>query len=162
VVAILQQPERQFFLPTCAEEIAFGPSNHGRQLSSEEVDRYFRMVGLEPSQFARRDPFTLSGGEKRRLAFAAVLSLAPEVVVFDEPTAGLDPEGVGRVLAISRLLKRQGVAQLVITHDGAVVRRLADRVLYLERPDRLTELTPDGLLTDSAYVGVVSAAPTGF
>jgi energy-coupling factor transporter ATP-binding protein EcfA2 len=161
VVALLQQPERQFFMDTCSEEISFGPANLGRKLSPAEVDGFFEMVGLNPSEFAGRDPFTLSGGEKRRLAFAAVLSMAPSVVIFDEPTAGLDPEGVGRFLVISRTLKQLGVAQVIISHDGNVIGLLADRVIYLQSPTVLRELSPQQLLTQPEFSGVVSAPAAG-
>ncbi len=157
VVALLQQPERQFFLPSCTEEIAFGPSNFGLPLAAEAIDACLSLVGLAPGQFRSRDPFTLSGGEKRRLAFAVVLSLAPSYVVFDEPTAGLDPEGIARFIAISGALKRRGVGQLLISHDGGLVSRLADRVLYLNNTGKLVKLTVNDLLGRPEYAGVVSS-----
>lgn len=156
VAALLQQPERQFFLDTCAKEIAFGPANLGRGLAEDEIEGFLLMVGLDPRKFAERDPFTLSAGEKRRLAFAAVLSMTPSVVVFDEPTAGLDQEGVARFLQLSAALKARGVAQLVISHDGDVVRQLADRVLYLKSGDQLLQLSPAEFFGQEAFSGVVS------
>ena len=75
VASILQQPERQFFLPTCGEEVSFGPNNIGRPLRAEDLAAMLDAVGLEAETFTPRDPFRLSGGEKRRLAFAAVLSM---------------------------------------------------------------------------------------
>lgn len=131
VTALFQQPERQFFLPTCAEEIAFGPANLGHDLTRAEIDAMFKLVGLDVETFQGRDPITLSGGEKRRLAFAAVLSMRPRFVLFDEPTCGLDPEGVGRFLQLCRHLRQQGVGIIVITHDGDIIHNLADRVLTL-------------------------------
>lgn len=156
VALVLQQPERQFFLDTCAEEIAFGPSNMGRILPEGEIDAYFSMAGLSPARYAERDPFTLSAGEKRRLAFAAVLSMAPSIVIFDEPTAGLDGEGVGRFLALSRRLREAGLGQMIISHDGDVVSSLADRVVYLNRQSDLIPLTPESLIADPDYAALVS------
>jgi energy-coupling factor transport system ATP-binding protein len=130
VSGIFQQPERQFFLPTCQEEIRFGPGNFGRQLDDAAVTEFLHLVGLDGS-FAGRDPFTLSGGAKRRLAFAAVLSMAPAFVVFDEPTCALDQEGVGRFIALAQLLRRLGVGQMIISHDGDCLRAVADHVLLL-------------------------------
>ncbi|RKX25261.1 MAG: hypothetical protein DRP45_06330, partial [Candidatus Zixiibacteriota bacterium] len=113
VVAILQQPERQFFLSTCAEEVAYGPSNLGHKLEPSDIDAFLDMVGLAHRQFRERDPYSLSAGEKRRLAFAAVLSMAPALVIFADPTAGLDQESVGRFMQIVRALKERNVGQLV-------------------------------------------------
>lgn len=131
VTALFQQPERQFFLPTCAEEIAFGPANLGHDLTRAEIDAMFKLVGLDVETFRGRDPITLSGGEKRRLAFAAVLSMRPRFVLFDEPTCGLDQEGVGRFLQLCRHLRQQDVGIVIITHDGDIIHDLADRVLTL-------------------------------
>jgi len=161
IAALLQQPERQFFLDSCSKEIAFGPSNLGRNLTPEEIAGFFEMSGLSPKSFADRDPFTLSAGEKRRLAFAAVLSMTPSVVVFDEPTAGLDQEGVARFLQLAGSLRERGIAQLVISHDGDVIRQLADGVLYLRAADQLLELTPKEFFENEAYAEVVSR-PTPF
>ncbi len=156
VAALLQQPERQFFLDSCSNEIAFGPSNLGRKLTPEEIAGFFAMCGLDPKSFADRDPFTLSAGEKRRLAFAAVLSMTPSVVVFDEPTAGLDQEGVARFLQLAGALRERGIAQLIISHDGDVIRQLADRVLYLKARNQLLELSPPEFFESDKYAGVVS------
>ena len=139
---VLQQPERQFFLESCAEEVAFGPANLGAPLRQDQIAGLLEMVGLKPSQFAERDPFTLSTGEKRRLAFAAVLSMSPSIVVFDEPTAGLDGDGVGRFVALSRRLKDDGVGQMIISHDPNLISRTADRVLSLSEHRTLSVLTP--------------------
>lgn len=156
LAALLQQPERQFFLDTCTKEIAFGPSNLGRKLTDEEIDGFFTMAGLDPRQFAQRDPFTLSAGEKRRLAFAAVLSMTPSVVVFDEPTAGLDQEGVARFLQLARALSERKVAQIVISHDGNVIRQVADRILYLKAPGEMLELSPQDFFENDSFAGIVS------
>jgi len=154
---MLQQPERQFFLETCAEEVAFGPNNRGRSLDSAEINSFLELVGLSPARFAERDPFSLSAGEKRRLAFAAVLAMAPSFVIFDEPTAGLDGEGVGRFIALSRALKELGVGQMIVSHDGDVVRQLCDRVAYMTRRGDLLPLSLSELFEDPRYAGVVSS-----
>ncbi|MDH4157974.1 MAG: energy-coupling factor transporter ATPase [candidate division Zixibacteria bacterium] len=130
ISGVFQQPERQFFLPTCAEEIAFGPRNLGLSITTEEVTALFDLVGLDAKVFAERDPFTLSMGEKRRLAFAAVLSMSPQFIVFDEPTCGLDPAGVGRFIKMARTLRQLGVGLVVISHDGTLINAVADKVLH--------------------------------
>lgn len=156
IALVLQQPERQFFLDNCEREIEFGPANFGRKLLPADLTRFFEMVGLQPDQFRKRDPFALSAGEKRRLAFAAVLALAPALIIFDEPTAGLDWEGTDRFLRMAAGLKAQGMGQLIISHDGDIIRQLADRVLYLKNRHQLLELATDELFSKSEYAGVVS------
>jgi energy-coupling factor transporter ATP-binding protein EcfA2 len=131
VSGVFQQPERQFFLSRCAEEISFGPRNFGFELTPVEVDGFFKMAGLEAARFSSRDPFSLSVGEKRRLAFAVVLATYAPFVVFDEPTSALDQEGVGRFIAMARELKNRGVGLMIISHDGDIIRELSERVLYL-------------------------------
>ncbi len=159
VSTIFQQPERQFFLPTCSKEIAFGPNNLGHLLNEKAIDSWFAMVGLEPKIFAQKDPFTLSGGEKRRLAFAAVLSMSPRFIVFDEPTCGLDQEGVGRFILLAQALKERGVGMVIITHDGSVIQTLADRIIHLRRDSSHFELSKTEFFQDDRWVGVVSAPP---
>jgi energy-coupling factor transport system ATP-binding protein len=156
VSAVFQQPERQFFLPTCAKEVAFGPQNFGRRLRAADVADLLAMVGLQPDMFADKDPFTLSGGEKRRLAFAAVLSMFPRFVVFDEPTCGLDQEGVGRFILLAQALKRRGLGMMVITHDGDIIKHLTDRVLLLQRDAGYFLYTKDEFFQSGRWVGVVS------
>ncbi len=141
VSGVFQQPERQFFLPTCVEEVAFGPKNLGHVIGGNELGGLFALVGLDIAQFGERDPFTLSGGEKRRLAFAAVLSMAPDFVVFDEPTCGLDPEGTGRFILLAQFLRENGVGLLIISHDGGIIRQLADRVMVMS-PGSGTSIVP--------------------
>ncbi len=156
VSAVFQQPERQFFLPTCLKEIAFGPENLGQSLTAIEIDSMLALVGLAPKAFASKDPFTLSGGEKRRLAFAAVLSMFPQFVVFDEPTCGLDQEGVGRFILLAQALKRYGVGMIIITHDGDLIKTLADKVVHLKGDSRYVELTKTEFFQNDSWVGVVS------
>jgi energy-coupling factor transport system ATP-binding protein len=131
VTMALQQPENQFFLPTCAAEIAFGPDNSGALIAAERVDEYLNLVGLPSSLFRERDPLTLSVGEKRRLVFAVVLALGKPFIIYDEPTAGLDAEGIARFLSLARLVVASGGGQIIISHDHGLLNRLTDRVLTL-------------------------------
>jgi len=161
VSGLFQQPERQFFLPSCAEEITFGPRNLGQELTPDQVAAMFQMVGLSARRMAGRDPFTLSGGEKRRLAFAAVLSMAPRFVVFDEPTCGLDQDGVGRFVRLSRSLKRRSVGTVIVTHDGDLIHALADRVLLLTGDGRHHLIAKDGFFADPRLSSIVSSLTGG-
>ena len=128
----LQHPEQQFFLDTVHDELAFGPRNAG--LAEEEVAarvaRALAVVGLE-EELAGRDPFSLSGGQARRVGLAAVLSLDAAAYVFDEPTAGLDVAGRRAVHRMARSLAEDGCAVLVISHDLEEWLPVADDVLRL-------------------------------
>jgi len=162
VAAILQQPERQFFLSSCAEEIRFGPVNLGRSFDETALRAMFERVGLDPDQFADRDPFRLSGGEKRRLAFAAVLSMGPRLVVFDEPTCALDQEGVERFVRLAAELRQEGAGLVIISHDGDIIRALADRVLVLDPGRECLELPAAALFADPVLSATVSQPTWSF
>lgn len=132
ISAVLQQPERQFFLPTVLDELEFGPANIGRPVSPDTLSDILTLVGLDNRSHAGRDPFHLSSGEKRRLAFGVVLAMAPGLIFFDEPTCALDGRGVARFVQLSHFLKKLGVGQVVISHDESIIRTLADSVLSLD------------------------------
>ncbi|MDN5346978.1 MAG: energy-coupling factor transport system ATP-binding protein [Clostridia bacterium] len=131
-----QYPERQLFAETVAEDVAFGPRNLG--LPEQEVERRVEIsllsVGLDPEIYRRCSPFSLSGGQQRRVALAGILAMEPEVLILDEPTAGLDPEGRRALLALVQAYHRQpGKAVVLISHHLAEVARLATRLVVLCR-----------------------------
>jgi energy-coupling factor transport system ATP-binding protein len=129
-----QYPESQIFEQTVFREVAFGPRNLG--LSGEEVTARVRwaldMVGLDYAQIGDRVPFTLSGGEMRRLALASILAMRPEVLILDEPTSGLDPQGrhelLSRILAWQR---RMGFTLIFVSHDQDALARIVERAVVL-------------------------------
>jgi len=132
ITAALQQPERQFFLHTCLQEVEFGPKNFGQTHSRKIIQKFFKMAGLPFEQFFGRDPFTLSLGEKRRLAFSSILSLYPGFIIFDEPTCALDREGVGRFTILAKALNEAGIGVMIISHDDEIVKALSDKILALD------------------------------
>ena len=131
---VFQYPEHQLFEETVYKDIAFGPRNMG--LSDEQIDRRVRQaaahVGLDES-LLDKSPFDLSGGEKRRAAIAGVMAMEPEVLILDEPTAGLDPRGRERVLAMiaDYRTSHPDTTVLLVTHSMEDVARVADRVLVM-------------------------------
>ena len=130
---VFQYPEHQLFEDTIYKDIAFGPKNMG--LSEEEIDRRVRQaaayVGLDPT-LLDKSPFDLSGGEKRRAAIAGVMAMEPQVLILDEPTAGLDPQGREQVLAMLQDYRNtRGTTVLLVTHSMEDVARVADRVLVM-------------------------------
>lgn len=131
VVISFQQAERQFFLNTVNDEILFGAENIGAPEPQKIADDCYNLVGLEKDKFAERDPFSLSGGEKRRLSFAAILSLNPSFVLFDEPTCGLDYSGCELFKKLVVELKWQGKAVVIVSHQGDTILEMAEEVLVL-------------------------------
>lgn len=132
---VFQYPEHQLFEETVRRDIAFGPRNMG--LSDEEIDRRVRraatFAGLREEQLDC-SPFDLSGGQKRRAAIAGVLAMEPDVLVLDEPTAGLDPRGREQLLSrILRYGKENGTTVLLVSHSMEDVASMADKVLVMNK-----------------------------
>ena len=130
---VFQYPEYQLFEETVYKDIAFGPKNMG--LDAGEIDRRVReaagFVGLTEEQL-QVSPFDLSGGQKRRVAIAGVIAMEPEVLILDEPTAGLDPEGREGVLQnIENYRKAKNATIMMVSHSMNDVARLADRLLVM-------------------------------
>ncbi|BDG62252.1 energy-coupling factor transporter ATPase [Caldinitratiruptor microaerophilus] len=131
---VFQYPEHQLFAATVREEVAFGPRNLG--VPEAEVEERVRWaleaVGLGP-ELLDRSPFALSGGQARRLALAGVLSMRPQLLVLDEPTAGLDPLGRREMLDLVRRLHEGGMGVVLVSHSMDDVAELVGRVIVLDR-----------------------------
>ncbi len=130
---VFQYPEYQLFEETVYKDIAFGPSNMG--LDKQEIDRRVHeaadFVGVTEEQLSL-SPFDLSGGQKRRVAIAGVIAMEPELLILDEPTAGLDPEGREEILAnIERYRQAKHATIMMISHSMSDVARLVDRLLVM-------------------------------
>lgn len=133
VALAFQEPERGFFEETVERDVAFGPANLGLTDEQARVRAHgaLERVGLPPAAFGPRSPDTLSGGEARRAGIAGLLALESDLVVLDEPTTGLDAEGVARLRDILAGLRRDGTALLLVSHETALLRAECDRVLEL-------------------------------
>lgn len=130
---VFQYPEYQLFEDTVYKDIAFGPKNMGLNEAQirERVFRAIGFVGLD-QEVLNKSPFDLSGGQKRRVAIAGVIAMEPEIVIFDEPTAGLDPEGCASLLEnIKQYRTATGATILMVSHSMDDAARLADRLLVL-------------------------------
>lgn len=128
-----QYPEYQLFEMTVYKDVAFGPTNMG--LSKEEVHKSvtsaLELVGI-PEEIYEKSPFDLSGGQKRRVAIAGVLAMNPDVLILDEPTAGLDPKGRDEILAaIKHLHKERGITVILVSHSMEDVAKLVDRIVVM-------------------------------
>ena len=131
---VFQYPEYQLFDETVIRDVTFGPKNKG--LSAEEASRKAREALLQtglPEELFGKSPFDLSGGEKRRAAIAGILAMEPEVLILDEPTAGLDPAGKVRILElIRRIRKETGCTILMVTHNMDEAAEYAERILVMD------------------------------
>ena len=130
---VFQYPEHQLFEMTVYKDVAYGPGNLG--LSQEEIDRRvrsaFETVGLGEDIYDK-SPFELSGGQKRRAAIAGVLAMEPEVLILDEPTAGLDPKGRDEILeAVRKMHEMRKITVILVSHSMEDVAKLVDRIVVL-------------------------------
>lgn len=141
---VFQYPEYQLFEETVYKDIAFGPKNMG--LNEEEIHRRVveaaGFVGISEEQL-QVSPFDLSGGQKRRVAIAGVIAMEPEVLILDEPTAGLDPEGREEILRnIDTYRKAKNATIMMVSHSMTDVARLADRLLVMNNSKLVMDGTP--------------------
>ena len=142
---VFQYPEYQLFEETVYKDIAFGPKNMG--LKAEEIDRRVReaagFVGLTEEQL-KVSPFDLSGGQKRRVAIAGVIAMEPEVLILDEPTAGLDPVGREEILENIQAYRRaKNATIMMVSHSMSDVARLTERLLVMNGSRLAMDGTPD-------------------
>lgn len=132
---VFQFPEYQLFEETIGKDIAFGPKNFGiaEDKALELAKQILPVVGLDAS-YMERSPFDLSGGQKRRVAIGGILVLDPDLLVLDEPTAGLDPQGANEMMALfMRLNKEKGKTVLLVSHDMEHVKNYCDHVIVFEQ-----------------------------
>ena len=141
---VFQYPEHQLFEVDVLTDVCFGPKNQG--LGKEEAEarakQALELVGLDESFYAQ-SPFELSGGQKRRVAIAGVLAMEPEVLILDEPTAGLDPRGRDEILdQIDQLHRERGMTIILVSHSMEDVARYADRLLVMNHGEKVFDGPP--------------------
>ena len=162
---VFQYPESQLFEETVYKDVAFGPANLG--LSKEEIDERVRealeRVGLAYEEVARRSPFDLSGGQKRRVAIAGVVAMKPELLILDEPTAGLDPKSQKEILNMLRGLHeshgRKGGGTILISHNMSDIARFSDKVLVMNRGKLILSGTPREVFRQEELLVSIGLAP---
>lgn len=143
VGVVFQDPDDQIFAPTVKQDVAFGPMNLG--LGMEEIDKRVResLETVRLTGFEERAPHHLSTGEKKKVAIAGILAMQPEVLVLDEPTAGLDPGGAMRLIKLINGMNRYlGITTIVSTHEVDIVPMLADRVCIISKGKIIGDGTP--------------------
>lgn len=157
---IFQYPEHQLFEETVFADIAFGPKNLG--LEPEEIQRRvtnsMKVVGL-PEELVERSPFELSGGQMRRVAIAGVLAMEPNILILDEPTAGLDPRGRDEILGqIEFLHKKLNLTTILVSHSMEDIARLVDRLIVMHKGTVLLQGTPREVFAEEKILEEIGLA----
>ena len=141
---VFQYPEHQLFETDVLTDVCFGPKNLGfsKEEAQKKAKEALRMVGMG-EEYDSRSPFELSGGQKRRVAIAGVLAMNPDVLILDEPTAGLDPKGRDEILdQIERLQKERGITVVLVSHSMEDVARYVDRIIVMNHGEVRFDGTP--------------------
>lgn len=143
---VFQFPEYQLFSETVLKDVMFGPKNFGfsDQEAEEKAKECLKKVGLNESYYSR-SPFELSGGEKRRVAIAGIIASNPSILVLDEPTVGLDPNGRKEILDLVEKIHQEGTTIIIVTHDMETVMNYANKVVVLKDSKYLGTMTPSEL-----------------
>ena len=141
---VFQYPEHQLFEVDVFTDVCFGPKNQG--LSQEECEKRARealqLVGF-PEKYYKQSPFELSGGQKRRAAIAGVLAMRPQVLILDEPTAGLDPRGRDEILdQIAHLHEQTGMSVILVSHSMEEIAKYVDRIIVMNRGEKMLDGSP--------------------
>lgn len=157
---LFQYPEHQLFANTVYDDVAFGPRN--LMLGEDEVDERVKCalatVGLDAAEFAQRSPFSLSGGQQRRVAFAGVLAMSPQVLVLDEPMAGLDPAARTDFLGLIERLHADGLTVVMVSHSMEDLAHFCDRVLVLLEGCLFALGTPEEVFADVSALDSIGLA----
>lgn len=141
---VFQYPEHQLFEIDVFKDVCFGPKNLGLSQKETELRAYaaLKQVGLEDEYFYQ-SPFDLSGGQKRRVAIAGVLAMKPEILILDEPTAGLDPKGRDEILdQVAKLKEETGITVILVSHSMEDVARYVERIIVMNRGSVLYDDAP--------------------
>ena len=141
---VFQYPEHQLFEVDVLSDVCFGPKNQGlsREDAEERARQALRMVGIS-EEYEKQSPFELSGGQKRRVAIAGVLAMEPEILILDEPTAGLDPRGRDEILdQISLLHKERGITVILVSHSMEDVAKYVERIIVMNQGEVMYDDAP--------------------
>jgi energy-coupling factor transport system ATP-binding protein len=155
IALLFQYPEHQLFAETVFEDVAFGPKNLGLEGERlrKRVHYGLELVGLDYEQYAERSPFSLSGGEKRRVAMAGILAMHPEAIILDEPTAGMDSSGRRLFLnQMKKLHREQNLTVILVTHNMEEASRLADRLFVFSRGGLVLQGSPAEVFKSSKII----------
>ena len=151
---VFQFPESQLFEETVIKDVMFGPKNYGasEEEAEEKATKALKLVGIEESIY-KKSPFDLSGGQMRRVAIAGILAMEPEVLVLDEPTAGLDPQGHREMMAMFYdLYQKHHLTVVLVTHQMNDVAKYANHVIVMSKGTVAKEGSPTEIFKDPAWL----------
>ena len=150
---VFQFPEYQLFEESVLKDVAFGPKNFGYtdEEATKAAKESLKLVGLDESLFDK-SPFELSGGQKRRVAIAGIIALKPKVLILDEPTAGLDPQGTFEMMELFKLIYNQGTTIVMVTHDMDIVIKYATDAVVMKKGKIIKECKPYELFLDDSMI----------
>lgn len=144
---VFQNPDDQIFAPTVEEDVAFGPLN--LKLPIDEVRKRvtdaLRRVGMEG--FEKKAPHYLSGGQKKRIAIAGILAMKPEIMILDEPMAGLDPVGAAKIINLLKELNEEGITILISTHDVNIIQNYVDKIFVINDGEIIGDGCPEDIFS---------------
>ncbi|MBR1913772.1 MAG: energy-coupling factor transporter ATPase [Lachnospiraceae bacterium] len=157
---VFQYPEHQLFEETVFKDVCFGPKNIGLSDKEAELSAYAALKAVKlPDEYYFVSPFDLSGGQKRRVAIAGVLAMKPEVLVLDEPTAGLDPEGRDEILGlVNELHEEQGITIVLVSHSMEDVAEYAERIIVMDKGRVFMNGTPREVFYHAARLETIGLA----
>lgn len=150
---VFQFPEYQLFEETVEKDIIFGPMNFGvnEEKSKTTASKVLQQVGLDAS-YLTKSPFDLSGGQKRRVAIAGILAMEPDILILDEPTAGLDPKGTKEMMALFKSIQETGKTIIIVTHDMNHVLEYCEEVIVMNKGKVEKQDTVANIFKDQEYL----------
>lgn len=149
---VFQDPNDQLFAPTVKEDIAFGPMNLG--LSYDEVEKRvedaLKMVGME--NYENKTPHHLSGGQQKRIAIAGIIAMKPEIMILDEPTTGLDPQGALKIMNLLSELNKEGITIVISTHDVDLISQYVNKIFVMADGEIIGDGTPNEIFSNEDLI----------
>lgn len=149
---VFQEPDNQIIAPTVYSEVSFGPMNLGLQINEVEKRVDEALIYMNISEFKDTPPHFLSGGEKKRVSIADIIAMKPEIIIFDEPSASLDPVNAKALEAVLAKLESEGITLIISTHDVDFAYRWADRVLVFDKGEIIADGTALEIFKNRAVI----------
>lgn len=156
---VFQNPNDQLFAPSVQEDIAFGPMNLGLPIEEVEKRTTEALELVEMSDSKDKPPHHLSGGQQKKVSIAGIISMRPEIMILDEPTAGLDPQGVDQILEILNKLNNEGMTIVISSHDVEMINEFADHIFVLKDGEIIGDGTPDEIFSNHELLEIANLKP---
>ncbi len=156
---VFQNPNDQLFAPSVEEDVAFGPMNLGLPIEEVEKRTAEALELVEMSDAKDKPPHHLSGGQQKKVAIAGIIAMRPEIMILDEPTAGLDPQGVDQILEILNKLNEEGMTIVISSHDVEMINDFADHIFVLKEGKIIGDGTPDEIFSNHELLEKANLKP---